>query len=455
MSRVKLGQAGACLGAFLGLLLWVDGASAYGGGHWLSKVKVCKVPRGDLSKAHEIKVPKKVAKWILKKHPGSSLGPCPDACSTSHECDDGDVCTRDICNPDGSCDNSEPVSCDDGNECTVGLCISEGGLGCTYPAVDDGANCDDGSLCTENDQCVNGMCTGDKVDENCCDKDADCGGDACEPQVCSVGNQCVTTVKPECGADACFVPVCDPTDADGDGELCEQTAVDCDDGDICTDDSCIPNACMTPSGSFDTCSHVFNPNNGADNEIFGDTCNDTLDNDCDGLTDEEDDDCTPGQRVFITVQAFNGDLGGLSGADAICQGEADRAGLGGNFVAWLSTSDTDARDRVDDVLYRRLDGQLVAVDLNDLTDGSIANPINLDVDGGLGGSASFVFTGTLADGTAAAGNCQNWTRDFDGVGGVAGAGVGQKSLTNSGWTIDPFNFACGAQQLPIYCFEVP
>ena len=78
-------------------------------------------------------------------------------------------------------------------------------------------------------------------------------------------------------------------------------------------------------------------------------------------------------------------MGGLSGADAICQGEADRAGLGGTFVAWLSTSDTDARDRVDDVLYRRLDGQLVAVDLNDLTDGSIANPINLDVDGGVGG----------------------------------------------------------------------
>ena len=276
--------------AVAAICLFDSNANAYGGGHWLSKVKVCKVPHGDLTKAHEIRVPKKVAKWILKKHPGSSLGPCPDPCSSNDGCDDGDVCTQDICNPDGTCDNTQPVECDDGNPCTTGVCVSDGGAGCTYPEVEDGAPCDDESLCTANDQCTAGQCGGDAISD-CCTSDADCGGDACDPQVCSVGNQCLSAVKPECGADACFVAVCDPTDSDGDGEVCGETPVDCDDGDICTDDSCVANACMTPSGSFDTCEHVLNPNNGADNEVLGETCNDGLDNDCDGVTDADDDDC--------------------------------------------------------------------------------------------------------------------------------------------------------------------
>lgn len=43
------------------------------------------------------------------------------------------------------------------------------------------------------------------------------------------------------------------------------------------------------------------------------------------------------KTIFVTSRIYGGDLGGLSGADFICQQHADRAGLRGRFKAWLST----------------------------------------------------------------------------------------------------------------------
>ena len=40
--------------------------------------------------------------------------------------------------------------------------------------------------------------------------------------------------------------------------------------------------------------------------------------------------------VFTTSTTQNGDLGGLSGADALCQDLADSAGLSGTYLAWLA-----------------------------------------------------------------------------------------------------------------------
>ena len=43
-------------------------------------------------------------------------------------------------------------------------------------------------------------------------------------------------------------------------------------------------------------------------------------------------------RVFLSAYSFQGDLGGLSGADSRCQSSADGFGLGGTWKAWLSSS---------------------------------------------------------------------------------------------------------------------
>ncbi len=74
---------------------------------------------------------------------------------------------------------------------------------------------------------------------------------------------------------------------------------------------------------------------------------------------------------FITVTGSgNGaDLGGLAGADAICQSQADAAGLDGTFHAYLSTQGpnaVDARDRIGEGPWFNVDGYRVAADVDAL-----------------------------------------------------------------------------------------
>ena len=55
--------------------------------------------------------------------------PCPSVhtgCSSNADCDDGDACTTDTCNADGSCGHAA-VSCDDGDSCTLDSCDLQGG----------------------------------------------------------------------------------------------------------------------------------------------------------------------------------------------------------------------------------------------------------------------------------------------------------------------------------------
>ena len=57
--------------------------------------------------------------------------------------------------------------------------------------------------------------------------------------------------------------------------------------------------------------------------------------------------CSPTpKRVFVTSSTFDGNLGGLAGADVKCQGAATTAGLPGTFRAWLSDSTTSASARL-------------------------------------------------------------------------------------------------------------
>ena len=52
--------------------------------------------------------------------PSETVGP-PGGCVVDDECDDGDPCTSDVCNDDGTCGN-EAMSCDDANDCTADSC---------------------------------------------------------------------------------------------------------------------------------------------------------------------------------------------------------------------------------------------------------------------------------------------------------------------------------------------
>jgi len=156
----------------------------------------------------------------------------------------------------------------------------------------------------------------------------------------------------------------------------------------------------------------------------------------------------PHKRVFVTQSSYTGALGGLAGADAICQQLADAAALAGTFKAWLSSISESAAARIAHatVPYRRTDGALVANDWSDLIDGQLVAPINLSEEQTV--VYGDVWTGTLFDGTAwSVSDCTGFTAeaiDQDGACGNAGS-------TNSQWT-DQSRPNCFTP-LHLYCVE--
>jgi hypothetical protein len=126
---------------------------------------------------------------------------------------------------------------------------------------------------------------------------------------------------------------------------------------------------------------------------------------------------------FVTSQGSgNGaNLGGLEGADAHCQSLAEAAGSSGKtWHAYLSTSDTDARDRIGSGPWFNAKGEKIADDVASLH--SDANGISkqtaLDEKGevvnGRGDEPNRhdILTGSMPDGTKAADQtCGDWTMD--------------------------------------------
>lgn len=145
---------------------------------------------------------------------------CDPLCLVDEDCDDGDLCTTDRCDPlfgcfyqaslcndfdnctsdfcvDGVCQH-EPLICDDGNACTVDSCDQV--LGCVFDPIP----CDDGDACTL-DTCSNGVCSHGPL---VCDDD-----DECTTDTCSSSTGCVFTPIPGCSS---CLPRHDPCSFDSD-----------------------------------------------------------------------------------------------------------------------------------------------------------------------------------------------------------------------------------------------
>jgi PKD repeat protein len=175
-------------------------------------------------------------------------------------------------------------------------------------------------------------------------------------------------------------------------------------------------------------------------------------------------------RVFITSGVFQGNLGGLIGADQKCQAAADAANLGGVWTAWLSDENNDAVDRIPDGQYRLLNGDLVAFNKFHLTSTDtilpLANPIILSELGDLKASST-VWTGTQWDGTSIPpstfgdiSNCENWTNSNQQLGCSNGdpdcGNFGFSGSVEKEWTLgispgDPFLGGCNIFA-SLYCF---
>ncbi len=197
----------------------------------------------------------------------------PGCCSTDSQCDDFDPCTENRCisgkcqYPTGAkcCESSS--DCDDLNACTKDAC--ESGT-CEYSVVKEIEGCCSSDLeCLVNIPCVEGTCNLEKstcqaiYTENCCNKDADCDdGNVCTLDTC-VDGLCAFAPNPEefgcCESDTdcntgniCILGICNSNNA-----TCEITPVpECCLTNVQCDDK---NACTKDLCTDQTCEHPLDP----------------------------------------------------------------------------------------------------------------------------------------------------------------------------------------------------
>jgi hypothetical protein len=284
--------------------------------------------------------------------------------------------------------------------------------------IDDGANLCDSVFAHATAHCDQGTCVRDACDSGW----ADCSGNGdCETELgtnancASCGDDCSpagTCCGGACCNGCCSNSECKSGDTDA---FCGSGGGVCD---SCgNDESCLAGVCRPKCGTT------------------GGVC-----------------------RVFVTSTTQNGNLGGLTGADAICQGLADAAELPGIYKAWLSDDTNQPIDRftLSTGPYHLVTGTKIADNWDDLTDGDIDNAINWD-ETGAPVSTDFpafpnAWTNTSFQGAVdnPSAHCSNWSSDSGEH--PDGGNSGNIDDTGPGWTTGAGNFGCNFE-LYLYCFQ--
>ena len=263
----------------------------------------------------------------------------------------------------------------------------------------------------------------------------ECGNMQVDPgEECDDGND----VDDDFCRNDCTNPLC------GDGEV--QGYEGCDDGDQDDTDEC-PGNCLPAM-----CGDGFVYANGPEQ--------------CDDGNPDETDGCTTGciftkKYIFTSSIQYTGDLGGIKGADMKCKGHAMLGGLPGEYLAWLSDSMTSPAMRMTKhpgpYILPSFGEPVVALGWDDLTDGTLAVPIDSDEMGNSlvptfegGCSMTGVITNTDTAGNAVEtmlmNNCYDWTSP------QGAAHWGSTAAKDEAWTSACMadNCAFGA---PIYCVQ--
>ena len=184
------------------------------------------------------------------------------------QCDDGLYCTvDDACAAGGECTGAARDCSEAGDACNDGVCDDDLD-DCVTVQRENGTECDDGDGCTMDDVCSSGVCSGQPLDADgdgylsdaCAGNDCDDDNPEINPgqyeahyndPICSDGldNDCdgLTDGDDTAGCFPCALDSdCDDANqCNGqescDGDMCMAgEALDCDDGDVCTDDTCLP-----------------------------------------------------------------------------------------------------------------------------------------------------------------------------------------------------------------------
>ncbi len=196
----------------------------------------------------------------------------------------------------------------------------------------------------------------------------------------------------------------------------------------------------------------------------------------------------PGMSFFVTSKGSGkgGNLGGLAGADAICNDLAKAAGSNRTFAAYLSTQGANAvnaKDRIGTGPWYNAKGVLIAQNVAALHQTTVAiNPetaldekgkpvpaVAVDAAGvplpleKQSGVEHDILTGTQADGTAfPAGEdrtCNNWTSGADGAAMLGHADRRSLQPGLSPWSAAHPSTGCSQEKLVatggagrLYCF---
>lgn len=307
-----------------------------------------------------------------------------------------------------------------------------------------------GEACAEGDACASGHCVSGVCCAGACDA-------ACETGACLPAGACElapaeTVCRPSAGpcdlTEGCTgdAAACPPDLLVGEGATCRDAAGDCDLPEACTGAAadCPPDELAAPGAECGA--YVCLPDDAAcptSCDSHDDCAADAM---CVGGT------CAVGKWAFTTSTTKNGNLGGLSGADAFCQQHADLVGLRGTYRAWLSDGVDSPSSRFVQatVPYFMPVGPASAVkladDWADLTDGSIDERF-VWTEGGVEVPNNIPFTNTRGDGTPWNGyHCSGWTS-------TAGNGAyGNTGGTDSTWTESGTGGACNIVHR-YYCFE--
>ena len=188
---------------------------------------------------------------------------------------------------------------------------------------------------------------------------------------------------------------------------------------------------------------------------------------------------TPAANMSFFVTSSNakgGNLGGLAGADQVCQALAKTAGAGNKtWRAYLSTSTVDAKSRIGNGPWFNFKGEQIAANVADLhsANNKITGATALTEKGTapnyLAGNPPTpaaqplqhdILTGTNEDGTKNADTCRDWTvgnADAKAMLGHADR-MGRNAGVNS-WNAIHASQGCGMEQLTptggsglFYCF---
>lgn len=408
--------------------------------------------------------------------------PTPTACSLEvcvalgMEC--GAVSLGDVEFPCGSC--GDDATCESG-VCVAKPCEPTGDIvrTCTENTVIGTDSCGMSSVIAEcSYRCESGACMEKPCEANgdvtrFCMADTVVGTDSCG--VSSVIAEC----SYGCQSGVCIIPVCQDGKPQG-NEVC-------DDGNAVDDDECT-NACALP----DCGDGITQSRNNEECDDANDVDDDACSNGCvlakcgDGVLQTmevcDDGNANDGDRcdatcqktfryAFVTSEMHTGNLGGLEGADAICQRLAEKAGLPGTYLAWLSDwlpqpigyRSPVRRFAMSEAGYITVTGAKIADNTADLFDFSLDAPLNVTE---LGGPAPVnpaircpfdtpVRTGAFGDGRHIpflySQTCGEWTKTT-GINGNTSP-FGNASTASQYWAYGCLPSGGCALEAPHYCLE--